>query len=78
MNPDQLHTLYMQGLENRLVSIYQQSKSGTGPSKEERHKFEGYMQAGIETGLVFKDNMQQYIHQRHQEFFGTTIAERKK
>lgn len=77
MSVDELHRIFMQGLEKRLISIYQQSKSGLQPTKEERHKFEGYMDAGIEIGLVFPEKLQRYIHRRHQEYFGMSLAERK-
>lgn len=68
--------IFMAGFEKRLMSIYRQSLEGLTPSKQERLQFEGYMDAGIEMGVVDKVGLQSFIDEKHSEVFGQTIRER--
>ena len=66
----------MAGFEKRLMSIYRQSLEDLTPSKQERLQFEGYMDAGIEIGVVDKAGLQSFIDGKHYDMFGQTIKAR--
>ncbi len=72
----EITSVFMSGFEKRLMSIYRQSLEGLTPSKQDRHQFEGYMDAGIEMGVVDKVSLQVFIDDKHYELFGQTIRER--
>lgn len=78
MKTQEVRARYMTGFEQRLMSIYRQAAAGIEPNAKERDLFNGYMDAGLVTGLVTKDELQALIDQRHQSMFGMTIAERRR
>ncbi len=77
MSTQAIHARYMAEFEKRLLSLYRQSAAGIEPSEKERDLFDGYMDAGLVTGLVTQSELQAFIDERHHSVFGMSIAERR-
>lgn len=77
MNTNEIRARFIAEFEQRLMSIYRQSEAGIDPSPKERHIFDGFMDAGLVTGLVTKSELQAFIDERHLLVFDMTIAERR-
>ncbi|CAA0082991.1 hypothetical protein [Zhongshania aliphaticivorans] len=64
-------------VEKRLTLIFKSAKSGHKPSSTEKHRLEGFIQAGVFMGLVSQSEMVELMEQTHLLVFNKTIAERK-
>ena len=60
----------------RLLSIYQDAKSGLNVDKR-KHRLEGFMHAGEFMGLMTHQQGRALLEKAHQEIFGESIGERK-
>ncbi|WGL15044.1 hypothetical protein PVT68_09650 [Microbulbifer bruguierae] len=70
-------TLFLNEVERRLALLFKASQSGYPIPAIERHRLEGFMQAGIFLGLSSKADLAQLMERIHLEIFGKTLAERK-
>ncbi|WP_066959380.1 hypothetical protein [Microbulbifer sp. Q7] len=64
-------------VSRRLRQLFSTSKLGMAIPPSERHRLEGFMQAGIFLGLSSKAELAELMEGIHLEVFGKTIAERK-
>ena len=68
---------YLHEVENRLVRMFRASRDGHKAAPEERHRLEGFMQAGAFLGLAASDELKSLMNQVHVDVFGKTIQERQ-
>jgi len=68
---------YLQEVENRLVRMFKASKDGHKASSIERHRLEGFMQAGAFLGLAPSEELKFLMNRVHVDVFGKTIQERE-
>nr|WP_010133333.1 hypothetical protein [Microbulbifer agarilyticus] len=68
---------FIEEVARRLRQLFTNSKLGMQIPVVERHRLEGFMQAGIFFGLNSKTELAQLMEEIHIEVFGKTIAERK-
>ncbi|MCA0899751.1 hypothetical protein [Microbulbifer agarilyticus] len=68
---------FTQEVARRLRQLFANSKLGMQIPVVERHRLEGFMQAGIYLGLNSKAELAQLMEEIHIEVFGNTIAEHK-
>ncbi|WOX07085.1 hypothetical protein [Microbulbifer pacificus] len=68
---------FTQEVSRRLRGLFGSSKLGFPIPPIERHRLEGFMQAGIFLGLSSKAELAQLMEDIHVDIFGKTIAERK-
>ena len=68
---------YLNEVENRLARMFRASRDGHKPSPTERHRLEGFIQAGSFLGLASKDQLQALMEQVHYDIFGKSIEERQ-
>ena len=68
---------YLHEVENRLVRMFRASRDGHKAAAEERHRLEGFMQAGAFLGLAASDELKSLMNQVHVDVFGKTIRERQ-
>ena len=68
---------YLQELECRLMRMFKASRDGHKAAPEERHRLEGFMQAGAFLGLATSDELKSLMNQVHVDVFGKTIQERQ-
>lgn len=57
--------------------MFRASRDGHRASPVERHRLEGFIQAGSYLGLASKDELQSLMEKVHYEIFGKTIKERQ-
>ncbi|MBY6190040.1 hypothetical protein KUV22_06360 [Microbulbifer agarilyticus] len=68
---------FTQEVARRLRQLFANSKLGMQIPVVERHRLEGFMQAGIYLGLNSKAELANLMEEIHIEVFGKTIAEHK-
>ncbi|WP_323845566.1 hypothetical protein [Microbulbifer magnicolonia] len=68
---------YIDEVKRRLTLMFRASRDGYKAPATERHRLEGFMQAGIFLGLARKSELAQIMNEIHVEIFGKTIEERK-
>ncbi len=68
---------YLQEVKNRLGRMFRASKDGHKASPMERHRLEGFIQAGSSLGLATSDEMEALMDQVHFDILEKTIDERK-
>lgn len=61
----------------RMQRMFAASKQGYRTAAVERHRLEGFMNAGIFMGLCTNSELAQRMEAIHFEVFGKTIADRK-
>ena len=69
---------YMGEVSNRLSKIFRASKAGYKVPDAERHRLEGFIQAGIYLEIVTNSEMKETMEQVHFSVFGKTIKQRHK
>ncbi|WP_237066725.1 hypothetical protein [Microbulbifer guangxiensis] len=75
MNTDRTH--FLSEVEARLLRLFSCSKSGYRISPQERHRLEGFMQAGVFLGLTDNSALGVLMERCHQTVFNKSIAERR-
>ncbi|RLA54490.1 MAG: hypothetical protein DRR42_01535 [Gammaproteobacteria bacterium] len=68
---------YLHELESRLIRMFRASRDGHKAAPEERHRLEGFMQAGSFLGLAAGDELKSLMNQVHVDVFGKTIQDRQ-
>ncbi|WP_299597443.1 hypothetical protein [uncultured Microbulbifer sp.] len=68
---------FIQQVSRRLHRLFTNSKLGVRIPPVERHRLEGFMQAGVFFGFSSKNELAEMIENIHIDVFGKTIAERK-
>ena len=68
---------YLQEVKNRLMRMFQASKDGHKAGSVERHRLEGFMQAGAFFGLAASGELESLMNRVHVDVFGKTIQDRK-
>ncbi|AQA18354.1 hypothetical protein BST95_09030 [Halioglobus japonicus] len=69
-------TEYLDEVESRLRKLFKASKDGYKASPQQRHRLEGFIQAGTFIGIASGQEMETLMDMVHQEVFGMTIQER--
>lgn len=75
METDRAH--FLSEVEARLLRLFSASKSGYRLSSQERHRLEGFMQAGVFLNLTDNAALEALMEQCHQAVFNKSIAERR-
>ncbi|AQA18149.1 hypothetical protein BST95_07755 [Halioglobus japonicus] len=68
---------YLEEVETRLARMFRASRDGHKASPVDRHRLEGFIQAGSFLGLASKDELQSLMARVHFEVFGKSIEERQ-
>ena len=68
---------YMAEIRNRLNKIFRASAEGYKVPDIDRHRLEGFMQAGVFLKIVTPAEMTRLLEEVHYSVFGKTIKERK-
>ena len=68
---------YLGEVETRLARMFRASKDGHKASPVERHRLEGFIQAGSFLGLASKSELQSLMERVHLDVFGKSIEERQ-
>ena len=68
---------YVVEVTTKLTNLFKASKAGYKLPDIERHRLEGFIQAGVFLKLVTKIEMSGLMDSVHFSVFGKTIAERK-
>ena len=68
---------YMAEIQNRLNKIFRASAEGYKVPDIDRHRLEGFMQAGVFLKVVTPAEMTSLLEEVHYSAFGKTIKERK-
>jgi len=68
---------FLDEVEVRLTRLFSASRDGYKLPDEERHRLEGFMQAGIFIQLVTRAEMSQLMDSVHVTIFGKTMSVRK-
>ena len=64
-------------VEKRLQRMFSAAKEGYKPSPVERHRLEGFMQAGVFIGLTDNLALSSLMSEVHLRVFGKTLEERQ-
>ena len=64
-------------VEARLRRLFSASKSGYRPPAMDRHRLEGFMQAGVFMGLCNNQELAALMEELHQAIFAKSIRERQ-
>ena len=67
----------MAEVEARLRRLFSASKSGYRAPAVDRHRLEGFMQAGVFMGLCNNQELSALMEELHQAIFGKGIRERQ-
>lgn len=67
---------YLGEVESRLRRMFSASKSGYRTPAADRHRLEGFMQAGVFFGLTDNLELTELMEETHFSVFGKTIRER--
>jgi len=70
--------LYLNEVRGRLIKLFEVSKAGYKLPDIERHRLEGFIQAGVFLNLATNVEMSELMESLHLKFFGKTIEARKK
>ena len=73
MNKDK----YINEVDKRLSQLFLASKEGYKATPVERHRLEGFMNAGVVMGLVSNSELAALMDNIHLIVFGKTIRQRK-
>ncbi len=68
---------YLDEVRRRLLLMFRASRDGHKASPPERHRLEGFMQAGSFFGLATSKELKKLMEEVHCEVFGQTIKERQ-
>ena len=68
---------YLREVENRLTRMFRASRDGHKAAPADRHRFEGFMQAGTFLGLAGGDELKSLMNRVHVDIFGKTIQDRE-
>jgi hypothetical protein len=68
---------YLAEVSNRLTKLFKASKEGYKIPDIDRHRLEGFMQAGIFLQVATPAEMSKLLEDVHYSIFGKTIKERK-
>lgn len=68
---------FISEVERRLNRIFSASKEGYQSSPTERHRLEGFMNAGVFMGLATNAGLAKLMGEIHVRIFGKTIQQRK-
>ena len=68
---------YLTEVTNRLTSLFNASKAGYKLPNIERHRLEGFIQAGVFLNITTQPEMSDLMESIHITVFGKTPAERK-
>ena len=68
---------YMAEIQNRLNKIFRASAEGYKVPDIDRHRLEGFMQAGVFLKIATPAEMTSLLEEVHYSVFGKTIQERK-
>lgn len=68
---------FLQEVEKRLTRMFSAAKQGYKPSAVERHRLEGFMQAGVFVGLTDNLALSSLMSDVHIRIFGKTLEERQ-
>ena len=68
---------YLAEVNRRLTKLFRASKEGYKAPDIDRHRLEGFMQAGIFMGVATPVEISVLLEDAHYSVFGKTIKERK-
>ena len=68
---------YLAEISNRLTKLFKASKEGYKIPDIDRHRLEGFMQAGIFVKIATPAEMSKLLEEAHFSVFGKMIKERK-
>jgi len=68
---------YLQEVETRLARMFRASQDGHKAAPIERHRLEGFIQAGTFLGLATTEELKSLMDRVHIDVFGKTIEERQ-
>lgn len=68
---------FLAEVEARLRRLFSSSKSGYRASAMDRHRLEGFMQAGVFMGLCNNQELSTLMEELHLVIFGKSISERQ-
>jgi hypothetical protein len=68
---------FLNEVEKRLSKMFTASKEGYKAAPVERHRLEGFMQAGVFIGLVSNAELSELMESVHINVYGQTIAGRR-
>ncbi|WP_346838899.1 hypothetical protein [Microbulbifer sp. SAOS-129_SWC] len=71
-------TQFLTEVEARLSRLFSASKCGYRMPAQERHRLEGFMQAGVYLGLTNNRELAELMERCHQQHFGMSIKERQR
>lgn len=69
---------YIDEVSNRFSRLFSASKAGYKVPDAERHRLEGFIQAGIYLELATNPELKELMEQVHFSVFGKTISQRHK
>jgi len=70
-------TQFLAEVEIRLSRLFSASKYGYRLPAQERHRLEGFMQAGVYMGLTNNRELAELMENSHQGIFGRSIEEHR-
>ena len=68
---------FIDEVKKRLNRIFKASKDGYKVSPEERHRLEGFMNAGVYMGVVTNAELAKVMNDSHLSIFGKSVLQRK-
>lgn len=68
---------FMKEVERRFIQLFKVSKSGHPIPPVERHRLQGFMQAGVFMELCNRSELNEVMERTHLEIFRKTIEQRK-
>ncbi|MBE0471704.1 MAG: hypothetical protein IBX55_19615 [Methyloprofundus sp.] len=71
------HDAYLLNLRKLLVENYQTQAKTKKISPKMAYHIQGYMEAGLVSGMASKDSLEEVINQAHVQVFGIPFEERK-
>lgn len=69
---------YLNEVEKRLNRLFLVSKEAYKPSQVDKHRLEGFMNAGVIMGFASNAELSVLMDEAHIRVFGKTIQQRKK
>ncbi|MGI9275167.1 MAG: hypothetical protein ACR2PT_10035 [Endozoicomonas sp.] len=69
---------FLREVTRQIEAIYRSKKAGTSPGEKEKHRCEGFMQAGVYMRIVTNDDLNELMEKKHVEILGETIEERRR
>lgn len=68
---------FLKEVERRFTQLFKVSKSGHPIPPAERHRLQGFMQAGVFMELCNRSELNEIMERTHLEIFRKTIEQRK-